>query len=65
MFDATSAEEGILNAGRREIVCILAKWNTQLKISNGEKVKRYKHDFLAVFYTVLRQQKKNKGIFTS
>jgi hypothetical protein len=26
MLDAASAEDGILKDGRREIVCILAKW---------------------------------------
>ena len=54
MFDATSAEEGILNDGRREIVCILAKWNPQLKTPDGKILKKkYKHDFWAVFYTVI------------
>ena len=51
MFDATSAEEGILNDGRREIVCILAKWNAQLKTLNDEKVQTC---FFVSFYTVLR-----------
>jgi len=26
MLDAASAEDGILKDGRREIVCVLAKW---------------------------------------